>query len=50
MAETVKTGANGVSGADVRICSVWGTLPEARQNHCHQNKREGKQFTEGERA
>jgi hypothetical protein len=46
----VKEGAGNIRVADVRICSVWGTLPEALKNHGHQDKREEKQFSEGERA
>jgi len=47
MTEAMNEGAGVVRGADVRICHVLKTLPEAENNHCFRDQREGKQFTEG---
>jgi hypothetical protein len=47
MTEAMNEGAGVVRGADVRICNVLKTLPEAENNHCFRDQREGKQFTEG---
>ena len=46
MTEAMNEGAGVVRGADVRICHVLKTLPEAENNHCFRNQREVKQFTE----
>ena len=48
MTEAMKEGVDVVIGADVRICHVLENLPEAENNHCFWDQREGKQFTEGE--
>ena len=50
MTEAMNEGAGVVRGADVRICHVLETLPEAKNNHCFRDQKEGKQFTEGGQA
>jgi hypothetical protein len=42
MEEAVKEKAGGVSVAEIRIFSVPETLPEAANNHCLRDEREGK--------
>jgi hypothetical protein len=42
MEEAVKEKAGGVSVAEIRIFSVPENLPEAEDNHCLRDKREGK--------
>jgi hypothetical protein len=50
MTEAMNEGAGVVRGADVRIYCVLETFPEAKNNHCFRDQKEGKQFTEGGQA
>jgi hypothetical protein len=42
MAEAVQVGIGAVSGGDIRISCVLEIIPEAEQDNCLRDKREGK--------